>query len=101
MGRIVSWLHCTVTPKEGEVILSITRCSRTKEISVHPRFLILWEPMVGGEVVAIQGSWFGILGIVKEEKGEGQWLVEYCNGLSYRNIVFNQNELAAVEETRP
>ncbi|KAF8263265.1 hypothetical protein EI94DRAFT_1704128 [Lactarius quietus] len=83
-GRTVSWHHCTVTPKEGEVIISIARHCRTKQISIHPRFLIPWEPMVSGEVIAIQGSWFGIPGIVKEEKGEGQWLVfkgiEYIKG---------------------
>ncbi|KAF8256613.1 hypothetical protein EI94DRAFT_1710775, partial [Lactarius quietus] len=85
-GRTILGLHHTTTPKEGKVILSITRCSCMKEILVHPRFLILWEPMVSSEVIAIQGLWFGIPGTVKEEKGEGQWLVEMSSQLSRKLI---------------
>jgi hypothetical protein len=53
------------TPKDGEIILSVSRHPCLTQISVHPRFLFLWEPVLGDEVVVIKGPLLGALGVVK------------------------------------
>ena len=56
----------TVTPKDGEVILSVFKRPRLKQVSIHPKFLAPWEPVRDGEVVVPNGPLFGTIVRVKE-----------------------------------
>ena len=56
----------TVTPKDGEVILSVFKRPRSKQVLIHPKFLALWELVRDGEVVVLNGPLFGTIVRVKE-----------------------------------
>ena len=60
-----------MTPGD-EVILSVFKHPQAKQLSVHPRFLILWELVQGGEVVVLNSTWFGIVGSIKDQRDDGQ-----------------------------
>ncbi|KAF8267702.1 hypothetical protein EI94DRAFT_1801345 [Lactarius quietus] len=54
-GRTVPMDRRTATPEEGKVMLSMVKRSRAKQISIHPRFLVPWGPVVGCEVLVTKG----------------------------------------------
>ena len=64
----------TLTPKEGEIILKVG-CKR--QISIHPRFLAPWEPVVSDGVIVIRGDWTETLGVAKEQRDGSQWVVTF------------------------
>jgi hypothetical protein len=59
-GRPIPMVHCNSTPKPGKILLNVVKCACPKQISVHPRHLTPWEPVIGGEVVVIMGAWLEI-----------------------------------------
>ncbi|KAN0139302.1 hypothetical protein V8E53_002803 [Lactarius tabidus] len=65
MGRTVPADRRNKTPKDGEIILSVAGHSCPTQVSVHPRFLFPWEPVVSDEVVVIKGLLLGAMGMVK------------------------------------
>jgi hypothetical protein len=64
-GRTIPVDRHTKTPKAGKIILSVFKRPHRTQISVHPRFLFLWQPIVGDKVVVIKGLLIGMLGVVK------------------------------------
>ena len=98
-GRTIPEQQRTLTPKEGEIILRVTVHGRERQISIHPRFLIPWEPVVGDGVVVIKGKWTGTSGVAKEQKGGSRWIVTFTleeTGES-RDYEFMEKDLAAIE----
>ena len=96
MGKTVPSDHRTVTPRDGEVVLSVFKCPRARQLSVHPRFLVPWEPVQGGEVMVLNGTWFGIVGIVKDQRDDGQWVLRFEIDKT-NDHVFNSKDLAGLE----
>ncbi|KAH9177216.1 hypothetical protein EDB89DRAFT_1902451 [Lactarius sanguifluus] len=68
--------QCTLSPQEGEIIMKTVKRARPKQISIHPRFLVPWKPLVGYDVLIIDGSWFGAVGVVKGRQGNS-WTVSF------------------------
>ena len=99
-GRTIPEPRYNSPPKEGEVILNVVKRGRSKQISVHPRHLVPWEPVVGGEVVVIKkGSMFGVTGVVSI-KTANQWVVTFSVDNDTKDYIFEENELAALEAGR-
>lgn len=95
-GKTVPSDRRTLTPRNGEVVLSVFKRPRAKQLSVHPRFLVPWEPVRGGEVVVLNGTWFGIVGIVKDQRDDGQWVLRFAID-ELTDHVFNGKDLAGLE----
>jgi hypothetical protein len=96
-GRTVPVDRRTKPPQAGEITLSIFKRPCRTQISVHPKFLILWQPVVGDKVVVIKGLLLGTLGVVKA-KEQGRCMVTFSldnDTLDYR---FEDSELAAIED---
>jgi hypothetical protein len=69
-------------------------------VSVHPRHLVPWEPVVGGEVVVTKkGLIFGAMGVASI-KTANQWVVTLSVDNDAKDYVFEENELAALEARR-
>ncbi|KAF8258743.1 hypothetical protein EI94DRAFT_1707713 [Lactarius quietus] len=99
-GRTVPMDRRTATPEEGKVTLSVVKRSRAKQISVHPRFLVPWGPVVGCEVLVTKGRWFGMPGVAKEERSDGQWLVRFNADDTHLDSVFDKKDHAVLEAIR-
>ena len=95
-GKTVLSDHCTVTPRNGEVILSMFKHPRAKQLSIHPRFLILWELVQGSEVMVLIGTWFRIVGSIKDQRDDGQWVLKFAID-KLTDHVFNGKDLAGLE----
>ena len=87
----------TMTPKDGEVILSVFKCPRSKQVSIHPKFLTPWEPVRDGEVIVLNGPLFGTIGRVKEQREDGQWVVRFAIDNLQADYVFEGKDLTTVE----
>jgi hypothetical protein len=96
-GRTVPEHRRTLTPETGEIIVELTIRGHKRQISLHPKYLNPWEPVVGGEVVVVRGKYLGILGVAKEKKDDGQWVVTFTVDDDSRDFVFGQSDLAATE----
>ena len=86
-------------PNEGEVILNVVKRGRSKQISVHPRHIFPWEPVVGGEVVVVKGAWLGTRGVAKNKQGN-QWVVTFSVDNDVRDFVFEETDLAVLEASK-
>ncbi|KAH9019731.1 hypothetical protein EDB85DRAFT_2153546 [Lactarius pseudohatsudake] len=86
----------TLSPQEGEIIVKTIKRARPKQISIRPRFLVLWKPVVGCEVFIIEGSWFGAVGVVKGRQGHS-WTVSFTVDDDSRDFVFEERVLAPLE----
>ena len=65
---------------------------------IHPRHLLPWEPVVGGEVVVVKGTRLGTLGVAKTKTGN-QWTITFSVDNDRRDFVFEEADLAALEVT--
>ena len=83
-------------PPEGKVILNVIKHGRSKQVSVHPRHLVPWEPVVGGEVVMIKGSMLGATGMART-KTAYQWVVTFSVDKDLKDYIFKENKPAALE----
>ncbi|KAF8264671.1 hypothetical protein EI94DRAFT_1805484 [Lactarius quietus] len=68
-------LRCTV-PREGEITVNVIKRNRRKQMSINPIYLVPWEPIVGGEVVAFSGSLVGVISVAKA-KHDKYWVVTF------------------------
>ena len=66
---------------------------------VHPRHLVPWEPVVGGEVVVIKGTMLGATGVASIKRAN-QWTVTFSVDNDSRDYVFEENNLAALDTRR-
>ena len=98
-GRTIPAVHYNSPPNEGEVVLNVVKRGRSKQVSVHPRHLFPWEPVVGGEVVVIKGARLGATGMAKEKQGT-KWVVTFNVDNDFRDFVFEENDLAALDASR-
>ena len=98
MGRTVPAHRRTLTPEDGEIILSVYKRLRSTQISVHPRFLVPWEPEEGDGVVVIKGSLLGALGVVKR-KG-ARCVVTFLADNKTMDYKLDQSELAVTEDNK-
>jgi hypothetical protein len=95
-ARTVLEDHCKSSPQEGEVIVNVVHRHRLGEISINPRYLIPWVPVVGCEVVVIKGVLLGAIGKAKECK-EKDWVVTFSVDDDSYDFVIQESELASVE----
>jgi hypothetical protein len=96
-GRTILEEHRTVTPEEGKVILRVCKRSRAKQISVHPRFLVPWEPVVSCQVVVTKGLFLGTMGIIKA-KEHPRWVVTFSADNYSWDFRFEESDLAVLED---
>ena len=82
--------------QEGEVLVTILKCSHPKELSLHPNHLVLWVPVVGGEVIVLAATWLGAVGVAKEKK-DNQWVVTLMVDEESWDRTFEEKDLAALE----
>lgn len=88
-----------MTPEEGEVALRVLTHFRPKQISVHPRFLVPWEPVVGDQVVIIKGLFLGTMGVAKAQE-HARWVVTFSADNDSWDFRFEQSDLATIEDFR-
>ena len=98
-GRTVPVDRCTSTPKDGELIVCVVKRSRLTQISIHPRFLVPWEPVVGGEVVVIKGECLGTQGVVKARE-HPRSVVNFTFENDSWDVKFDDSDLATIEPLR-
>ena len=67
----VTALERTLTLQDGEVVVTVVQGYQRKQISIDPSFLIPWNTVVGSMVVATNGPFLGLTGVVVGSKGEG------------------------------
>jgi hypothetical protein len=95
----------TVSPAEwkslqdGEVMVSVVKGIRPVRISIHPKFLVPWEPKGGNDVVVIDGPWFGIAGAIVGRENES-YAVRFTLAEDSRDECFEGKQLANLEPFR-
>ena len=75
MARTVPQHEWPLGPEEGCVIVTVPKRRKVpglKHISINPKFLVLWEPKVGCEVVVIDdaNTSFGFVGTVQAKDND-------------------------------
>ena len=83
-------------PQEGEIIVSVVRRARTQQISIHPRYLVPWQPVDRCEVVITDGHWIGTMGVVKGREGE-KWVITFTVDNDSRDFVFMGKDIVPIE----
>ena len=87
----------TVTPKDGEVILSVFKRPRSKQMSVHPRFIFPCQAVENGEVVITKGQLVGSTGVVKS-KDQGKCVVTFLLDNETVDLTFEDSDVAYIED---
>jgi hypothetical protein len=82
--------------RDGEVLVTVTKRSRSKELSVHPKHLVPWEPVVGGDVIVIAGACLGNVGVAKEKKDK-IWVVTFTVDDVSVDWTFEEKDLAGLD----
>jgi len=95
-ARTVPITKRTLTPREGEICVRTVKRTRPEQISINPRYLVPWKPLVGCEVVITCGFWSGFVGAVKGQQGVN-WVVTITVDNDAHDTVFAERELAALE----
>ena len=89
----------TLTPKDGEIVLSVYKRLRSTQISVHLRFLVPWEPIENDEAVVIKGPLLGSTGVVKSKVGSKR-VVAFRVDNNTADYSFEEDELASLEDIK-
>ena len=89
----------TLTPKDGEIILSVYKCLCLTQISVHLRFLVPWEPIENDEAMVIKGPLLGSTGVVKLKVGS-KCVVAFRVDNNTADYSFEEDELASPEDIK-
>lgn len=96
-GRTISLDKQEIPSQEGKIVLQVYKKYKFKQISVHPRYLIPWQPVISGEVIITNGEQLGTIGVVKEEAKEAlHWVVTLADNDS-THITFREADLAQIE----
>lgn len=82
--------------REGEILVTVFKRSRPKVVSIHPKHLVPWEPIVGGEVIVTNGDWVGALGVVKERKDKC-WVISITLDNESQDKIIEETDLAALD----
>jgi hypothetical protein len=96
LARTLPTDQCTLSPLEGEIIVKTVKHACTKQISIHPRFLEPWKPVVGGEAVITNGPWFSTVGVVERRQGN-DWIVSFLVNGDDEDFVFGGTDIAPLE----
>src|SRR6266403_683580 len=54
-ARTVPLAERKFDPPEGEVMVSVARKAGPKIMTINPRYLVPWEPLVDGKVMVLRG----------------------------------------------
>ena len=87
----------TVTPKDGEVILSMFKCPQSKQMSVHPQFIFPCQAVENGKVVITKGQLVGSVGVVKS-KDQGKCVVTFPLDNKTVDLIFEDSDVAYIED---
>lgn len=98
-ARTVPIDRCTSVPRKGEIIVNVLKSNRRKQLSIHPRYLLPWEPIIGSEVVILNGVSLGAVGVVKARQ-EKYWVVTLTLNDESRDLTFEEKDLATLEDLR-
>jgi hypothetical protein len=83
-------------PREGEIIVNVIKRNRRKQMSIHPKFLVPLEPVVGSTVVVVAGTYLGMVAVVKEQL-DRYYIVTFKVDQS-REHRFEDKDLATLED---
>ena len=87
----------TLSPQEGEIVVkTVQHNRRPKQISIDPKFLEPWKPLLGWEVAVIKGPWLGTVGVTKGRQGD-DWTVTFTVDGDSRDFTFQEKHLAPLE----
>ena len=89
----------TLTPKDGEIVLSVYKRLCLTQISVHSRFLVPWEPIENDEAMVIKGPLLGSTGVVKSKVGSKR-VVAFQVDNNTADYSFEEDELASPEDIK-
>ena len=95
-ARIVPLARRKIVPSEDEIVVSVFRRYRRKEISIAPLYLVPWEPVVSGPVLIVGGQMRGMIGVVKAKDGD-RWLVTLIVDNISRDEIFGEKDLAGLD----
>ncbi|KAI9465095.1 hypothetical protein BJY52DRAFT_1221185 [Lactarius psammicola] len=95
-ARTVPTDHCKSLPREGEVTVNVIHHRRHQQISIDPIYLVPWVPVVGCDVVILNGPLRGAVGAVKESKGK-DWIITFTVDDDSRDSLFEEKDLASLE----
>jgi hypothetical protein len=88
-----------LVPRDGEVVVTIVKRHRRRQISIDPSFLVPWDTVVGSEVVAINRPFLGLTGVVVGSEGLVRKVrATFADGP--RDIYFESKDLANLEPTK-
>jgi hypothetical protein len=90
---------CNLSPQEGEVIVNVVKCGRSKQMSIHPRYLVPSVPVISDEVVVIKGAWLGTTGVVRAREYP-LWVVTLTVNGDPQDKTFEDKDLAPIESHR-
>jgi hypothetical protein len=72
---------------------------RSTQISVHPRFLVPWEPVENDEAMVIKGPLLGSTGVVKSKDGS-KCVVAFRVDNDTVDYSIEEGELASIEDLK-
>jgi hypothetical protein len=96
VARTVPIDCCNSLPREGEIIVNVIKRNRRKQMSIHPKFLVPLEPVVGSTVVVVTGTYLGMVAVVKEQL-DRYYIVTFMVDQS-REHRFEDKDLATLED---
>jgi len=97
-ARTVTAVERTLTPRDGEVVVTVVQRYQRRQISIDPSFLVPWNTVVGSEVVATNGPFLGLTGVVVGSEGEGMFCtVRPTSTDGPGDIFFESKNLANLE----
>ena len=83
-------------PRDGEIIVSVTKKNRQKKLSVNPKYLVPLRPIIGGEVIVVSGVLLGAVGMAKAEQGK-HWVVTFTMDGESVDQTIEEKDLAPLE----
>lgn len=95
-ARTVAAAERTLTPRDGEVVVAVVKRHRPRQISINPSFLFPWDTAVGSEVVAINGPFLALTGVVVGSE-DVFCTVRAVRADEPRDIYFESKNLANLE----
>ena len=96
MARSVPSEQCDSNPRDGEIIVSMTKKNRQKKLSMNPKYLMPLRPIVGGEVIVVSGVLLSAVGMAKAEQGQ-HWVVTFTMDGESVDQMIEEKDLAPLE----
>jgi len=86
----------TSSPREGEIIVRTVKHARLHQLSIHLKYLVPWKPLVRSEVVILNGSMFGSVGVAKGREGN-DWIVTFTVDDDSWDFIYEEKDITPLE----